>query len=91
MGVYIKGMSVPKSCSECKFFHIENFQKWCCITDREDIFLDAIPDWCPLIEVKVPHGDLIDKDQLVLPSEDIGSILTVGYATAVIKAEGAEE
>lgn len=65
MGIYIRGMTKAKNCSECHFFHIESFQKWCCITEREDIFLDAIPEWCPLTEIKTPHGDLIDRQKLL--------------------------
>lgn len=43
-----------------------------------------------LVEVKEPHGDLIDRDQLVLPPEDIGSRFAVEYAPAVIEAEGGD-
>jgi hypothetical protein len=32
------------------------------LTDREDVFLNATPDWCPLVEVPEPHGRLIDAD-----------------------------
>ena len=64
MSVLIKGMKMPKNCSECKLLCNENFEIWCCLTDREDVFLDATPDWCPLIEVLTPHGDLIDRKVL---------------------------
>lgn len=48
MGVYIKGMEMPKNCGECHFCHTEGGGAWCCPTEREDILFDAIPEWCPL-------------------------------------------
>ena len=27
--------------------------------------LEAFPDWCPLVEVPEPHGDLIDRQKLL--------------------------
>lgn len=64
MSVLIKGMKMPQNCSECKLLCNENFEIWCCLTDREDVFLDATPDWCPLVEVSEPHGRLIDADEI---------------------------
>ena len=58
MSVLIKTMEMPKNCGECQFCHTENFTQWCCPTGREDIFYDAIPDWCPLDEPKT--GEWID-------------------------------
>lgn len=26
---------------------------------------EAFPDWCPLVEVPEPHGDLIDRDKVI--------------------------
>ena len=49
MTVLIKGMEMPKNCGECQFGH---FTTWCCLAEREDIFYDAIPEWCPLEESK---------------------------------------
>lgn len=59
MGIYIKGMDMPKCCIHCQFFAGNG----CKITRR--IFPDwmnvaARPDSCPLVEVKVPHGRLAD-------------------------------
>lgn len=51
MSVIIKDMVLPKCCGECHFCHSENFQVWCCITLRDDIPMDDIPDYCPLSNV----------------------------------------
>ena len=54
MGVYIKGMDKPKECYLCDVWSLCWNEKpyW---SERED---------CPLIEVKIPHGRLIDADEL---------------------------
>ena len=77
MGVYIKGMDKPKRCNICplcRYYH-ENGNVW---YNALNVILESIPyemrlldsaldsiephKDCPLIEVKVPHGRLIDED-----------------------------
>lgn len=63
MGVYIRGMDMPKSCRDCNLEY-DNF--YCHLAgkpidiDRDDERLEG----CPLTEVPEPHGDLIDRDKL---------------------------
>lgn len=45
MGIYIKGATMPEECSFCWYFEV------CAGTSNP----------CPLIEVKEPHGELIDR------------------------------
>ena len=61
MGVYIKGMEMPKNCMECEFTD----SIWCSKTGQRihSTTLDRLPS-CPLIEVP-KHGDLIDRDALM--------------------------
>lgn len=72
MGVYIKGMAMPKNCFECIFAYDE----WCYAikpTDHNAKYLAAKtkplmainprPSWCPLVELP-SHGRLIDADAL---------------------------
>lgn len=75
MGIYIKGMEMPKSCGECDYCHpTDKFPCWCYLVDipikpSETDLRDGL---CPLIEVTEPHGRLIDADKLdayKLPSE----------------------
>lgn len=63
MGVYVKGMEMPRFCDEC------NIKAW----DGEDYVcpFSGIPTLnigrqnnCPLIEIPEPHGDLIDVNAL---------------------------
>ena len=61
MSVLIKTMEMPKNCGECQFCHTENFKQWCCPTGREDIFYDAMPEWCPLEKPKT--GEWVEEDE----------------------------
>ena len=56
MGVYIKGMDMPKDCDSCDI--VKDCPLWYC-TD-----VGARHPECPITEVKEPHGDLIDRDNL---------------------------
>ena len=74
MGVYIKGMEMPDSCDVCRFSDWSNLhQTACCkILEYKPCFNDfsseyktRISDLCLLVEVTEPHGDLIDKSELM--------------------------
>lgn len=59
MGIYIKGMKMPKNCRECFACKAELSQEKkviyvCCF---------AMAD-CPLVSIP-PHGDLIDRNALM--------------------------
>ena len=72
MGVYIKGMEMPKNCDSCRIMTFEDAN---CISVHEllcgcpIVFIahaqgeDHRPDYCPLVEVP-KHGRLIDADEL---------------------------
>ena len=99
MSVLIKGMKMPDNCESCAFesgfgFCLAKSDNFCGYTN-----VYKRPDWCPLIEVPVPHGDLIDKDALNLDYEvemaedwktahEIANC--VKYAPTVIESEGEE-
>lgn len=53
MGVYIKGMEMPKCCQDCKLIDCEHFIK----------ATEWIPSKCPIVEVNTRHGRLIDADK----------------------------
>ena len=56
MGVFIRGMEMPKSCADCSI-------GWC---NNLILFSESKirADNCPLVEVPEPHGDLIDRNIL---------------------------
>ena len=68
MSVLIKGMEMPSICDCCDFCDTDytNYRK-CCRRLFEDIPWEfgqngTLPD-CPLVEVKEPHGRMIDADE----------------------------
>ena len=68
MGVYIKGMKMPKNCWDCPFCldfdFLDPYECAACMHDFEDgldMYEHSRPDWCPLIPVP-DHGRLIDAD-----------------------------
>ena len=77
MGVYIKGMEMPKNCNECPMHFYEGQGICSCrvLSAIEDD--EVLKPWkkkrkdCPLIEIP-PHGRLIDADALDKTIEFIG-------------------
>lgn len=53
-GVYIKDLEMPKTCGECLLYHLRPSGESYCAYNLFTV--------CPFIEVKSPHGDLIDRD-----------------------------
>ncbi len=73
MSILIKGMEMPKNCNECKFGTWSNLHQTAackrhdfepCFKDHSREYMDKRADFCPLVEVPAPHGDLIDRDAL---------------------------
>lgn len=67
MGVYIKGMKKPEKCLACPMLNYEDWcvlQEWTPEKDYTNYTWEGMRKNCPLIEVKEPHGDLIDRDIL---------------------------
>lgn len=67
MGVYIKGMSMPRDCPMCPMAHYNKLDEFtgCEIVPGKKYEMmrpeyansDCRPDWCPLIEVPDPDED----------------------------------
>ena len=102
--VLVKGMDMPTECEYCALcrYYRDNGSVWCNAKNRvllthwekpDWTHLDIRkPDWCPLVEVRTPHGDLIDRDELFIPAlssshdnEMVGDIIS--DAPKVIEAE----
>ena len=93
-----RGIGIPESCAKCRFCvngftddapmyecACESYENVSVLVDDHGQPFDFRPDWCPLVEVKEPHGRLIDADKLLI---DHGLKLTEEFAPTVIKAEG---
>lgn len=69
MGVYIRGMEMPKNCDACLLiaeaddYHVcyinEQFIPWEWIDEHSAEQRHPKPSWCPLVEIP-PHGRLIE-------------------------------
>lgn len=75
MSVFIKGMEMPESCVLCRLeclYRIHNS------TSRSE--------YCPLVEIKTPHGRLIDADDYF--NKEYGDARAfIDNAPTVIEAE----
>ena len=71
MGVYIRGMEMPKRCWDCEFEAPTIDHHECCILTKKSYNwgLTTRPSDCPLVSVP-PHGRLIDADALDKLFED---------------------
>lgn len=58
MGIYIRGLEMPKSCAGCCFTN-------CIIKIKQYNWSFDRPNNCPLVEVPTPHGRLGDLDALL--------------------------
>ena len=105
---------MPKECRECPLeMYYMNYGEARCRAENKilaenyrAIPFDGRPEWCPLVEVPAPHGDLIDRDALNIGEyerEDddsgtleisIGGLLSLYHgvidAPPIIKAEVTE-
>ena len=61
MSVYIKGMEMPTNCAQCAC--CDDDARYCHAAHKY-IPMIGRPNFCPLVEVKEPHGRLIDVDSL---------------------------
>ena len=79
MSILIKGMRMPENCIKCPM----QFGGMCYVMPAEvdesrvaptveEALKQGKPDWCPLVEVPVPHGRLIDGYALQCKVDDIG-------------------
>lgn len=70
MSVLIKGMQIPKNCSDCPL----NYDMMACIVTGTCFWSDTLMDFdcqesrlydCPLVEIPKTHGRLVDADKLM--------------------------
>lgn len=68
MSVLIKGMKMPEKCGSCDLFHVESPMHCTVVKGHKTVgapYGMPRPDWCPLVEVKEPHGRLIDEENVI--------------------------
>jgi len=67
MGIYIKDMEMPKSCTICKLMKNDGNSFYCPLQSKEDnlkanLLIELYVN-CPLIPVP-SHCDLVDRDEM---------------------------
>ena len=73
VSVLIRGMRMPSECRKCPMMDYGTMtgETYCKVNGKalaesfRPIEFDGRPEWCPLVEVKTPHGDLIDRQKLI--------------------------
>ena len=62
---------MPETCDECKFHCYHSHREYICVATPLLYPFNLAnskgirKDWCPLVELPVPHGRLIDADKLM--------------------------
>ena len=99
MSVLIKNKDIPKGCEQCWF----NGHTKCRIMPigfDEYPLVGRRPDWCPMVEIKKPHGRIGDLDALktAFPICENGTNIKVSAvrraitrAETIVAAEGSEK
>ena len=103
MSVVIKGMKLPKNCLLCPCCVGEGIgagrQHYCqAIEDEPCVSETYRPKNCPLVEIRAPHGRLIDADKLTrcidnaYGDKDIVKFVVnnIGRQPTIIEAEVSE-
>ena len=91
---------MPQKCGQCKLYRAE-YPMYCRAVEGHRTvgapYGTPRPDWCPLVEIKEPHGDLVDRDALIAEYDHQhkdpagGARKIMVDAKAVIETEGREE
>ena len=90
MSVLIKGMEMPECCYEC------NLKMICDYASMNGWISNKRDSMCPLVEVKEPHGELVDRTELLAEYDRQhkgpagGARKIIETAWTVIEAEGRE-
>ena len=74
MSIILKGIDLPKDCTECPLEGAEvdddGFDYWYCrITESMATTIER-PSNCPLIQIPKGHGRLIDEDEIIMWGAD---------------------
>ena len=110
MSVLIKNMEMPSRCYGCTFSGWSNLHQTMackmhdfkpCFEDYSREYFEKRADFCPLVEVHAPHGDLINIDSKItigikdgLKVTTVRNLLNdkaVRLPKTVIEAEGTDE
>ena len=93
MSVLVKGMEMPKNCYVCEFITFDG--GWICKRLKRKIInvgnCNPKDKNCPLVEVSVPHGRLIDGDAIRANYSAYDCLYYIYGVPTVIEAEWGED
>lgn len=88
MSILIKDIEMPQKCGQCKLFHAE-YPMYCMAVEGYRTvgapYGMPKPNWCPLVEIKEPHGNLVDINQMVNDFWDGNSMMIGEHELKQIK------
>ena len=87
MGVYIKGMEMPQTCIDCPLYRYTATSHYCCAAPIRGQRATERDKDCPLVEIKTPHGRLIDADDYKKLLADDSKLWILEHTPTVIEAE----
>lgn len=101
MSLLIKGMKFPKNCLLCpccvhEGIGVGRYYYCQAIDDEPNVSETYRPKNCPLVEIRAPHGRLIDADEIEKCAHewyDVGEYVfadTIRNADTIIEAEVSE-
>jgi hypothetical protein len=95
MSVLIRGIKMPSKCFDCKLAKLWEDCLQCTALEGPVFTHDYYKrmENCPLVEVKTPHGRLVDADLATKESmKRTGKrLLAIDTAPTVLEAEGEED
>ena len=77
MSVLVKDMEMPNACVECIFHRYHNLGEYVCVATSLLYPMNLAnykcgrKDFCPLVDVPIPHGDLVDLSDTVHPNDSM--------------------
>jgi len=94
MSVIAKGVNFPEACIDCPFAHLTITDIWRCSCLTENGRIENLASKlnnCPLVEIPIEHGRLIDENEALInyakmPSMPAPEILAV--TKTIIPSEG---
>ena len=104
MSVFIPGVETPKNCGGCHFRR-SCFDGTSVCFLNPGVYIDFVafeqhrPEWCPFVEIKTPHGRLVDVREVLEKADKApwfdGDVSELGLllgaeVTTIIEAEGGE-
>ena len=93
MSVLIKGMEMQSNCNNCPLLQTGYMEHYCPVVKEVmqgiEIVSERHPD-CPLVKVPSPHGDLIDRGDVLEEINRIFPCSSDEYERAYTLAEQAD-